>query len=223
MRNSFLRESSNLRVMPALVSAASELRRDHHHDEGRMPAKRELTMRYIRYTLQLASERISARQIGRMLGVARNTIQDNLKRAQVAGLAWLLPADLTADSDEVAQGSEPRPTIRSSAAILASYSCSRSATCTLSSRAPASYLPTQTRISCRDISCRFDNPCRVSPATYSCATCRLKVALRDRCLVMAFILRKPSTNGQIKSPLVSTFGGALRKGVLIPRRFTSGR
>jgi transposase len=60
-----------------------------------MPAKRELTMRQIRYTLRLASEGISARQIGRMLGVARSTVQDNLKRAQVAGLAWPLPADLT--------------------------------------------------------------------------------------------------------------------------------
>ncbi len=60
-----------------------------------MPAKRELTMRQIRYTLRLASEGISARQSGRLLGVARSTIQDNLKRAQVAGLAWSLPADLT--------------------------------------------------------------------------------------------------------------------------------
>jgi transposase len=60
-----------------------------------MPAKRELTMRQIRHTLRLASDGISARQIGRMLGVARSTIQDNLKRAQVAGLAWPLPADLT--------------------------------------------------------------------------------------------------------------------------------
>jgi transposase len=66
-----------------------------NHEEGRMPAKRELTMRQIRYTLRLASEGISARQIGRMLGVARSTVQDNLKRAQVAGLAWPLPADLT--------------------------------------------------------------------------------------------------------------------------------
>src|SRR5438876_5474256 len=40
-----------------------------------------------------------------------------------------------------------RPTMRSSAAILASYSCSRSAAWTSSSRAPASYLPTQMRIS----------------------------------------------------------------------------
>ena len=30
-----------------------------------------------------------------MLGVARSTIQDSLKRAQVAGLAWPLPGNLT--------------------------------------------------------------------------------------------------------------------------------
>ena len=60
-----------------------------------MPAKRELTMRQIRQTLRLASDGISARAMGRMLGVARSTIQDNLKRAQAAGLAWPLPADLS--------------------------------------------------------------------------------------------------------------------------------
>jgi transposase len=60
-----------------------------------MPAKRELTMRQIRYTLRLASEGISAREIGRMLGVARSTVQDNLKRAQVAGLVWPLPGELS--------------------------------------------------------------------------------------------------------------------------------
>ncbi len=60
-----------------------------------MPAKRELTMRQIRYTLRLASEGVSARQIARLLGVARSTVQDNLKRAQGAGLVWPLPADLT--------------------------------------------------------------------------------------------------------------------------------
>ena len=59
-----------------------------------MPAKRELTMRQIRQTLRLAGDGISAREIARMLGVARSTIQDNLKRAQAAGLAWPLPADL---------------------------------------------------------------------------------------------------------------------------------
>jgi transposase len=52
-------------------------------------------MRQIRQTLRLASDGISAREMGRMLGVARSTIQDNLKRAQAAGLAWPLPADLT--------------------------------------------------------------------------------------------------------------------------------
>jgi transposase len=66
-----------------------------NHEEDWMPAKRELTMRQIRYTLRLSSEGISARQIGRMLGVARSTIQDNLRRAQIAGLSWPLPADLT--------------------------------------------------------------------------------------------------------------------------------
>jgi transposase len=65
------------------------------HEEGWMPAKRELTMRQIRYTLKLASEGVSARQIARLLGVARSTVQDNLKRAQGAGLVWPLPADLT--------------------------------------------------------------------------------------------------------------------------------
>jgi len=38
---------------------------------------------------------VSAREIGRTLGVARSTIQDNLKRATVAGLAWPLAGDLT--------------------------------------------------------------------------------------------------------------------------------
>ena len=62
-----------------------------------MPAKRELTMRQIRQILRLVRDGISAREIGRMLGVARSTIQDNLKRAEAAGLAWPLPADLTDD------------------------------------------------------------------------------------------------------------------------------
>ena len=48
-----------------------------------------------------------------------------------------------------------RPTSRSRAAILASYSWSKSAACTSSSRAPASNLPTQIRISCREMSCRL--------------------------------------------------------------------
>src|SRR3984893_13852306 len=60
-----------------------------------MPAKRELTMRQIRQMLRLARGGVSAREIGRTLGVARSTIQDNLKRASAAGLAWPLAGDLT--------------------------------------------------------------------------------------------------------------------------------
>ena len=43
-----------------------------------MPAKRELTMRQIRQMLRLARDGVSAREMGRTLGVARSTIQDNL-------------------------------------------------------------------------------------------------------------------------------------------------
>jgi len=45
--------------------------------------------------LRLARDGVSAREIGRTLGVARSTIQDNLKRAAAAGLAWPLAGDLT--------------------------------------------------------------------------------------------------------------------------------
>jgi hypothetical protein len=60
-----------------------------------MPAKRELTTRQIRQMLWLARDGVSAREIGRTLGVARSTIQDYLKRAAVAGLAWPLAGYLT--------------------------------------------------------------------------------------------------------------------------------
>ena len=62
-----------------------------------MPAKRELTMRQIRQMLRLHRDGVSAREIGRTLGVARSTVQDNLKRAAAAGLAWPLAAELTDD------------------------------------------------------------------------------------------------------------------------------
>lgn len=65
-----------------------------------MPAKRELTMRQLRHMLRLAHEGVSAREMGRRLGVARSTIQDNLKRAAAAGLSWPLPEDLTDDALE---------------------------------------------------------------------------------------------------------------------------
>lgn len=60
-----------------------------------MPAKRELTMRQLRQILRLHHDGLSAREIGRRLGVARTTIQDNLKRAQAAGLSWPLAPELT--------------------------------------------------------------------------------------------------------------------------------
>jgi transposase len=62
-----------------------------------MPAKRELTMRQLRQMLRLHYDGVSAREIGRRLGAARSTIQDNLKRAKEAGLGWPLGADLTDD------------------------------------------------------------------------------------------------------------------------------
>ena len=60
-----------------------------------MPARRELTMRQLRQMLRLAHEGVSARAIGRTLGAARSTVQDNLKRAEAAGLAWPLDAEIT--------------------------------------------------------------------------------------------------------------------------------
>ena len=67
-----------------------------------MPAKRELTMRQLRHMLRLAHDGVSAREIGRRLGVARSTIQDNLKRAAAAGLHWPLPEEVTDDALEAA-------------------------------------------------------------------------------------------------------------------------
>ena len=60
-----------------------------------MPARRELTMRQLRQLLRLARDGVSAREIGRTLGVARSTVQDNLKRANAAGLAWPVGAEIT--------------------------------------------------------------------------------------------------------------------------------
>ncbi len=65
-----------------------------------MPAKRELSMRQLRHLLRLHHGGVSAREIGRRLGVARSTIQDNLKRAAAAGLAWPLAEDVTNDALE---------------------------------------------------------------------------------------------------------------------------
>jgi transposase len=65
-----------------------------------MPAKRRLTMRQLRQMLRLAGSGISSREIAVMLGVARSTVQDNPKRAALAGLTWPLPGELTDDALE---------------------------------------------------------------------------------------------------------------------------
>lgn len=82
-----------------------------------MPAKRRLTMRHMRQMLRLAGDGVSSRDIAVMLGVARSTIQDNLRRATAAGLTWPLPGDLTDEAIEarlferagVKQGMRRRP------------------------------------------------------------------------------------------------------------------
>jgi transposase len=68
------------------------------HEESAMPAKRQLTMRQIRRLLRLQHEGAATREIGRVLGVARSTVQDALKRAEAAGVSWPLADDVT---DEV--------------------------------------------------------------------------------------------------------------------------
>jgi len=65
-----------------------------------MPAKRELTMRQLRQMLRLAHEGVSAREIGRRLGVARSTVEDYLKRTTAAGLSWPLPEEASDDALE---------------------------------------------------------------------------------------------------------------------------
>ena len=65
-----------------------------------MPAKRRLTMRQLRQMLRLAGSGTSSREIAVILGVARSTVQDNLKRAAMAGLSWPLPGELTDDALE---------------------------------------------------------------------------------------------------------------------------
>ena len=65
-----------------------------------MPAKRELSMRQLRHLLRLHHDGVSAREIGRRLGVARSTIQDNLKQASAAELKWPLPDNVSDDALE---------------------------------------------------------------------------------------------------------------------------
>jgi transposase len=54
-------------------------------------------MRQLRHLLRLDHGGVSAREIGRLLGVARSTVQEYLKRASAAGLAWPLAEGVTDD------------------------------------------------------------------------------------------------------------------------------
>ena len=57
-------------------------------------------MRQLRHMLRLAGDGTSTREIADRLGIARSTVQDNLKRAAAAGLSWPLPGDLTDEALE---------------------------------------------------------------------------------------------------------------------------
>ena len=61
-----------------------------------MPARRELTMRQLRQMLRLARDGVSAREIGRTLGVARSTVQEC-----VAGVWSVLPEASVARTEKV--------------------------------------------------------------------------------------------------------------------------
>ena len=64
-----------------------------------MPGKRTLTMRQLRHLLCLIHGGASTREVCRILGLARSTVQDNARRAAEAGLrptstkrdSWCLP------------------------------------------------------------------------------------------------------------------------------------
>ena len=53
-------------------------------EENGMPAKRELTMRQLRYLLRLHHEGVSTREIGRRLGVARSSVYRMLEGSAAA-------------------------------------------------------------------------------------------------------------------------------------------
>ncbi len=73
-------------------------------------AQARLSVRKIRDVLRLKNEaRLSDRQIAAVLGTARSTVQECLKRARSAGLSWPLPADL--DDEELSARLYPRAEI----------------------------------------------------------------------------------------------------------------
>lgn len=70
-------------------------------------AQARLSVRKIREVLRLKTEaRLSDRQIAAVLGSARSTVQECLRRARTASLSWPLPVDL--DDDELHERLYPR-------------------------------------------------------------------------------------------------------------------
>ena len=63
-----------------------------------MPARRMLTMRQLRRILRLHHEGNSTRDIVRVTGIARTTVQRALERSKAAELVWPLADDV---NDEV--------------------------------------------------------------------------------------------------------------------------
>ena len=62
-------------------------------------AQARLSVRKIRDVLRLKAEaHLSDRQIAAVLGSARSTVQECLKRARTTGLSWPLPPDLDDDA-----------------------------------------------------------------------------------------------------------------------------
>jgi transposase len=66
-----------------------------------MPAER-IGMRDAREIIRLKFSGVSTHEIARWLGMARSTVRETLKRADVAGLAWPLPEDMTDEALEAA-------------------------------------------------------------------------------------------------------------------------
>lgn len=65
-----------------------------------MPARRKLTMRHLRRILRLQHEGTPTRDIVRVTGIARTTIQRALERSKAAGLVWPLADDVTDETLE---------------------------------------------------------------------------------------------------------------------------
>jgi hypothetical protein len=69
-------------------------------------AQARLSVRKIREVLRLKKEaRLSDRQVAAVLGSARSTVQECLRRARTAGLSWPLPG---LDDDELHERLYPR-------------------------------------------------------------------------------------------------------------------